>query len=132
LNELRVRQALLLAINRQAIVERVMENAATASAQFLPPGSYSHVPALNPPPYDPPEARRLLAEAGYPNGLRVTLHGPNNRYVNDAKIIQAVGQMWSRIGVQTEVEPMPLATMNGRMTRTELSAFLMAWGTSSG
>ena len=132
LNDLRVRQALSLAVNRDAIVERVMENAATPSAQFLPPGSFSYVPGLNPPPYDPRRAKELLAEAGFPNGLRVTLHGPNDRYVNDAKIIQAVGQMWQRIGVQTAVEPLPLANMNTRMVRTELSTFLMGWGTSSG
>ena len=132
LNDLRVRQALSLAINRAAIVERVMEGAATPSAQFLPPGSFSYVPGLNPPPFDPDKAKRLLAEAGFPDGLRVTLHGPNDRYVNDAKIIQAVGQMWTRIGVRTAVEPMPLATMNTRMARTELSTFLMGWGTSSG
>jgi peptide/nickel transport system substrate-binding protein len=132
LNDLRVRQALSMAINRAAIVERVMEGAAVVSAQFLPPGSYSYVQGLNPPPYDPAKAKQLLADAGYPDGLRVTLHGPNDRYVNDAKIIQAVGQMWTRIGVQTQVQPLPLANMNTRMMRTELSTFLMGWGTSSG
>ena len=132
LNDLRVRQALSMAVNRDAIVERVMEKAAMPSAQFLPPGAFSYVPGLNPPPYDPDGAKKLLAEAGFPNGLRITLHGPNDRYVNDAKIIQAVGQMWTRIGVRTQVEPLPLATLNTRMMRTELSTFLMGWGTSSG
>ena len=132
LNDLRVRQALSFAINRPAIVERVMENAAIPSGQFLPPGSYSYVPGLNPPAFDAQKAKKLLADAGYPNGFRITLHGPNDRYVNDAKIIQAVGQMWTRIGVQTSVEPLTWPAFIGRANKQEFSAFLLAWGTSSG
>ena len=132
LNDLRVRQALSLAINRVAIVERMMENAAIPSAQFLPPGSYSYVPDLKPPPYDPQRAKQLLSEAGFPNGLRITLHGPNDRYVNDGKIIQAVGQMWTRIGVQTQVEPITFPNFIARVTRLEFSAFFLGWATSSG
>jgi len=132
LNDLRVRQALSMAINRPAIVERVMENAAIPSGQFLPPGSFSYVQGLNPPAFDPQKAKALLAEAGYPNGLRITLHGPNDRYVNDAKIIQAVGQMWSRIGVQTQVEAITWPNYVGRAGKLEFSAFLFAWGISSG
>ena len=132
LKDLRVRQALSMAINRAAIVERVMENAAIPSGQLLPPGSYSYVAGLNPPAFDMQRAKKLLAEAGYPNGLRITLHGPNDRYVNDAKIIQAVGQMWTRIGVQTQVEAITFANFVPRANRQEFSAFLFAWGVSSG
>ena len=107
LKDPRVRKALSLAINRQAIVDRVMEGAAVPSGQYLPPGVYSYAPDIKPPPYDPEQAKKLLAEAGFPKGLRIALHGPNDRYVNDAKIIQAIGQMWTRIGVQTEVDPLP-------------------------
>lgn len=130
--DLRVRQALSMAINRPAIVERVMENAAIAAGQLLPPGSYSYVPGLNPTPFDPQKAKALLAEAGYPNGFRLTLHGPNDRYVNDAKIIQAVGQMWTRIGVQTQVDGITWPNFIGRAGKQEFSSFLLAWGTSSG
>ena len=132
LQDLRVRRALSLAINRAAITERVMEDTAIPSGQFLPRGSYSYVPDLLPPPYDPAKARQLLAEAGYPNGLRITLHGSNDRYVNDAKIIQAVGQMWTRIGVQTTVEAMPWSTYIGRASKQEFSAFQLGWSTGTG
>ncbi len=131
-NDLRVRQALSMAIDRAAIVERVMEGSAVPSAQFLPPGSYSYVPGLHPPPFDPAKAKKLLAEAGYPNGLRLTLHGPNGRYVNDAKIVQAIGQMWTRIGVKTEVEPLVYPAFLGHVMKRDYSAFLVGWGTSSG
>ena len=65
-------------------------NAALPSAQFLPPGSVSYVDGLKPPTYDPDRARQLLADAGFPKGLRITLHGPINRYVNDTAILQAI------------------------------------------
>ncbi len=131
-NDLRVRQALSMAINRPAIVDKVMEGAAIAAGQLLPPGSYSYVPGLNPTAFDPQKAKALLAEAGYPNGFSLTLHGPNDRYVNDAKIIQAVGQMWTRIGVKTQVEGITWTNFIGRAGKQEFSTFLLAWGTSSG
>lgn len=132
LKDRRVREALSIAINRQGIVDRVMENAAIPTRQYLRPGSYSYVPDLPPHPYQPDRAKALLAEAGYPNGLRVTIHGPNDRYVNDAKIIQAVAQMWQRIGVQTTVEAMPWNTYVARAGKQEFSIFLLGWGVGSG
>ena len=132
LKDRRVRQALSLAINRQAIVDRVLENAAIPTGQYLPPGAPTYNPDIKPAPFDPVRAKALLAEAGFPNGLRVTLNGPNDRYVADAKIIQAVGQMWQRIGVQTNVEPMPWSAYVARAGRQEMSLFLFGWGVSSG
>jgi peptide/nickel transport system substrate-binding protein len=132
LKDVRVRRALSMAINRDAIVDRVMEGAAIPSGQFLPPGSYSYVPGLNPPKYDVAKAKALLAEAGYPNGLRITLHSSNDRYLNDAKIVQTVGQMWSRIGIQASVEPSPWANFVGHANKQDYSVFLLGWGTSTG
>lgn len=131
LKDQRVRQALSIAINRKAIVDRVMEGAAVPAGQYLPPGVYSHVPDIKPPPYEPDQARKLLAEAGFPKGLHIALHGPNDRYVNDAKIIQAVGQMWSRIGIQTEVDPMPWTSYIAQANKQAFSAFLVGWGTGT-
>jgi len=132
LDDVRVRRALSIAIDRQAIVDRVMEGAAIPAGQFLPPGTYSAVPGLEAPAYDADGAKRLLAEAGFPNGLRVTLHGPSDRYVNDGRIIQAVGQMWTRIGVRTTVEPMPWTTFISRAGRQDFSLFLVGWGSTTG
>ncbi len=130
LKDVRVRRALSLAIDRQAIVERVMEGAASPSLQFLPPGVFSHVPDLTPPRADPDAARRLLAEAGFPQGFRITLHSPNDRYINDARIAQAVGQMWTRAGVRTAVEAQPWTTFIARAGRAEFSAHLIGWGSN--
>ena len=131
LKDRRVRLALSLAVNRQGITDRVMEGSAVPTGQYLSPGTYSYVPGLKAPAYDPARAKALLAEAGFPNGLRITLHGPNDRYVNDAKIIQAVGQMWQRIGVQTTVEALPWNSFVSRAGKQEFSAFLLGWGSST-
>jgi peptide/nickel transport system substrate-binding protein len=130
--DLRVRQALNLAINRQALVERVMEGDAVAASQFLPKGQPGTSDRLEVPAYDPARARALLAEAGYPNGFRLTLHGPNDRYVNDAKLVQALAQMFSRIGVETRAEVMPWSVYASRGPRGEFSAHLSAWGVNTG
>jgi peptide/nickel transport system substrate-binding protein len=132
LKDRRVREALSIAINRPLLVDRVMENAAIATGQFLPPGSYSYVPDLPPPAYDPAKAKALLAEAGYPNGLTITLHSPNDRYLNDAKIVQAVGQMWARIGIKAHVEPVPWSSFIGHANKQDYSVYLLGWGISSG
>jgi peptide/nickel transport system substrate-binding protein len=130
LADVRVRRALSMAIDRRAITERVMEGAATPAGQFLPPGTFSHVPDVQAPEYNADAARRLLAEAGYPNGFRITLSGPNDRYINDSRIIQAVGQMWTRIGVRTAVEAQTWSTFVGRAGRQEFSSFLIGWGSN--
>lgn len=128
----RVRQALSMAIDRRMLVERVMEGAALATAQFMPPGTYSHIPDRPVPAANAEAARRLLAEAGYPQGFQLTLIGSNDRYMNDARIVQAIGQMWTRIGVRTTVEAQPYATFIGRATRREAPAALLTWGNSTG
>jgi peptide/nickel transport system substrate-binding protein len=132
LHDIRVRRALSLGVNRDAIARQVMEDAAIPAGQFLPPGIYSHVPDLPAPRFDPDQGRRLLAEAGFPQGFNVTLHGPNDRYINDARIIQAIAQMWTRMGVNTRVEASPWATYIARASRQEFSVFLVGWGTSTG
>lgn len=128
----RVRRALSLAIDRSALVERVMQGMAVPTGQFMPPGSYSHIPDLPVPAAEPETARKLLAEAGYPQGFQMTLAGSNDRYMNDARVVQAVGQMWTRIGVRTTVEAQPYATFIGRATRREMPAALLSWGNSTG
>ena len=133
LKDVRVRRALSLAIDRQAIVDRVMEGVALPINQFMPPGTFGHAPELEGQPRaDVAQARKLLAEAGFPNGFAITLHGPNDRYPNDAKISQAIGQMWSRVGVRTQVEVSPYASFVLKASRQEYSAFLVSWGSSSG
>jgi peptide/nickel transport system substrate-binding protein len=132
MRDVRVRRALSLAMDRKAITERVMEGAAIPTNQFMPPGAYGYDPTIPVPDADPEAARRLLAEAGYPDGFRLTLHGSNDRYVNDARIVQAVAQMWTRAGVRTTVDVAPYAAFISRASRQEFTAFFVSWGSASG
>jgi peptide/nickel transport system substrate-binding protein len=70
----------------------------------------------------------LLAAAGFPNGFRLTLHTPNDRFPNDSRIAQAVAQNWTRIGVQTAVEAQPWATFSTRSARQDYALRLTSWG----
>jgi peptide/nickel transport system substrate-binding protein len=130
--DIRVRRALNIAINREALVERAMDGIGAPAGQWLPRGVYSHDPETPPPPYNPEAARRLLAEAGYPNGFRITLHTMNDRFPNDARLAQGVAQMWSRIGVQTAVEALPWTTYSARAARQEFSMSVGSWGSTTG
>ncbi|WP_419899272.1 ABC transporter substrate-binding protein [Roseomonas sp. USHLN139] len=124
----RVREALSLAIQRSALAERVMLNTAVATNQWMPEGSYSHAPKIRVPEVDANRAKALLAEAGFPEGFRLTLHTPNDRYPNDSRLAQAVAQMWTRIGVQTTVEALPWSSFFGRGNRQEFAMALWGWG----
>lgn len=124
-----VRRALSLAINRQGIVERILEGTAAASIQWLPEGAYSYTPSLPVFEADAEAARQLLADAGYPNGFRLTLHAPNDRYPNSPEVAQAVAQMWSRIGVATSVEILPWSTYSG--SRNTFAMHLVGLGNAT-
>jgi peptide/nickel transport system substrate-binding protein len=132
LKDVRVRRALSLAINREGIVRQIMSGFAAPSGQFLSRGVFGYDPSIQADPYDPDGAKRLLTEAGYPNGFRIKLSGPNDRYVNDDRIVQAIAQMWSRIGVRTEVNVMPSNVFFARSARNEFSIGLLGWGTGTG
>ncbi|MGQ0525205.1 MAG: ABC transporter substrate-binding protein [Betaproteobacteria bacterium] len=131
LKDVRVRRALSLAINRQALVDRVMEGAARPTGQLMPEGMFGYTPALKPEPYDPDGAKKLLAEAGYPDGFGLTLHGPNNRYVNDEQVAQAIAQMLTRVGIATRVETMPSSVYFSRANKLEFSFIRVGWGSDT-
>jgi peptide/nickel transport system substrate-binding protein len=128
----RVRKALSMAVNRDAIADRVMEKKAVPAAQLLPDFFFGTSKKLKPVKYDPEGARKLLAEAGYPNGFTLTIHGPNNRYINDDKVAQAIAQFYSRAGLEVKVETMPSAVYFSRATKGEFGYMLLGWGTESG
>ena len=136
--DVRVRKALSMAINRDLEIERVMEGVAIPAGQLLPEGFFGVSPNLKPEPYDPKGAKKLLAEAGYPDGFKMTVHGPNDRYINDAKILEAVAQMFSRIGLDVSVETMTKsvffkrASSGGPDKTPEFSLVLVGWGSGTG
>ncbi|WP_237213378.1 ABC transporter substrate-binding protein [Falsiroseomonas oryziterrae] len=130
LRDRRVRQALSLAIDRGAITERLMEGSATPASQFLPSFVDGTSPNLRPPPHDLARARALLAEAGFPQGFRLTLHATTDRYPKDAQVAQAVAQMWTRAGIQAQVAGIAGQVFFAEASRQSYSAFIAQYGTS--
>ena len=132
LKDRRVREAMSLAINRQAIIDRLLQGLAQPAGQLAGPTMVGFNPELEPSPYDPERARELLAEAGYPDGFRITLNGPNNRYVADGQIAQAIAQMFEQIGIETQVETMPSNVFFPAASNRDFSVFFLAWGSAQG
>ncbi len=133
-----VRKAISKAINRKAIVDRVMEGIAIPAGQLLPEGFFGVSPNLKPEPYDLKGAKELLKKAGHEKGFQLTLHGPNDRYINDAKIAEAIGQMLTRLGLKMKVETMTRsvyfkqASRGGPNKTPKFSFILVGWGAGTG
>lgn len=132
LADARVRKALSLAIDRKAIDQRIMNAQGEPAGQIISTGLFGNNPDLKPDPFDPKKAKELLAEAGYPNGFEITLGSPNDRYMNDEKVAQAVAQYWTRIGVKTSVDATTASVFFSRRGKKEFSAFLAGWGAGTG
>jgi peptide/nickel transport system substrate-binding protein len=132
LRDPRVRRAISKMIDRDAIVSRIMEGQGVAAGQLLPDQFFGTSKSLKPDKYDPEGAKKLLAEAGYPNGFGLTLHSPNNRYINDAQVAQAVAQYLSRNGIPTKLETMPSNVFFSRGSKLEFSFLLAGWGAETG
>ncbi len=130
--DLRVRQAISKAINRAALVDRVMEGSALPASNIVAPPVFGHVKAIVPEPFDADGARKLLAEAGYADGFALVLAAPNNRYVNDDQIAQAVAQMLARVGIQVKVETYPAATYFTKARNGDFAFAMLGWGSFSG
>jgi len=124
----RVRQALYQAIDIDAIQKNTMRGLSQPSGALLPSPLQTTPELEKRLPFDRAAAKKLMADAGYPNGFEVTLDCPNNRYVNDEKICQALAAMWSQIGVTTRVNAMPRANYFPKLEKTDTSMYMLGWG----
>ena len=104
----KVRQAMIYAVNNAGIVKKIMKGTASVAAQQAPKG-FSGYKANLTPRYDLKKAKQLMKEAGYPNGFSCSMIAPNNRYVKDEQIAQAVSAMLSKIGIKVNLKTMPKA-----------------------
>jgi peptide/nickel transport system substrate-binding protein len=130
LKDRRVRMALSKLINRQAIVDRVVAGAGEPAGQMVPEGMGGYDPSLQPMVFDPESAKKLLADAGYPNGFGLTLHGSSNRFPNDSQLTQALGQMFSRGGLKVNgIEVLPYNVYAPGATARKYSLFIFSYGT---
>jgi peptide/nickel transport system substrate-binding protein len=124
----RVRQAFYQAIDIDGIQKTVMRGASKPTALMVGPGINGFSDAQNKrPPYDPAAAKKLLADAGYPNGFEVTMNCPNDRYVNDARICQTVAANLSRVGVKINLAAETKGTYFPKILRRDTSFYLLGW-----
>jgi peptide/nickel transport system substrate-binding protein len=134
MQDIRVRKAMAMAINRKTLVSRVMGGLADPAYQMVPKDTVGFDPTIPELKYDPQAAKKLLAEAGYPDGFGLTIHCSNNRYPNDAKVCQAAAQMLSRIGLKMKVVTMPLNVFFPKIKtpKSQFSFILIGWGNNTG
>ncbi|MDO9527050.1 MAG: ABC transporter substrate-binding protein [Gemmobacter sp.] len=124
-----VREAVHLAVDRDAIQSVVMRGQSIPAGVAMPPfvnGWTEELDAYAAP--DVEKAKALLAEAGYPDGFTVTLDTPNNRYVNDEAISQAIVGMLGRIGIQVTLASRPVAQHSPLIQSNETDFYMLGWG----
>lgn len=127
--DVRVRQAFNQAIDKETIKARVMRGLSTPSPLMIAPELFSHA-GFSSPKFDADASKKLLADAGYPNGFEVGMDCPNDRYVNDAQICQAVVGMLARIGVKVNLNAQPKAKYFAKVLKPgkyNTSLFLLGW-----
>jgi peptide/nickel transport system substrate-binding protein len=104
LSDVRVRQALNYATDVDAIIKNVLDGNGRRLEGPLTPQMFGFDPSVRGYSHDPAKARRLLAEAGYPDGLEVTLEAPAGRYQGDKEIAEALGGQWAKAGFKPRVQ----------------------------
>jgi peptide/nickel transport system substrate-binding protein len=122
----RVRKAMSYAINREGIAKKIMRGFATPAGQLSPDGYAGHDPDLTP-PYDLEKAKALMKEAGYEDGFSVTMIAPNNRYVGDARIAEAMASMLAKIKIKVDLQTMPKAQYWQRFDARDGDILMIGW-----
>jgi peptide/nickel transport system substrate-binding protein len=130
--DVRVRRALNMAVDREAIKRVVMRGLSIPAGIMVAPGVHGYAKdidvVIKP---DPAGAKKLLAEAGYPDGFEFTVDCPNNRYVNDEKICQALVGMWAKAGLRVKLNSIPFANFIPKILNFDSSAYLLGWGVAT-
>jgi peptide/nickel transport system substrate-binding protein len=98
----------------------------------MPAGSFGYDPDRAKIDLDPNKAKALLTEAGYPDGFKLTMHVPGERYPLAPETAQAIAQFWTRIGVETQVEVVPFSVYSGAANKNEYAMSMIGWGNGTG
>jgi len=129
LKDLRVRKALYQAIDSDSLHRVTMRGLSQPTGTLVAPQVAGWTEGVHKRmPYDAEGAKKLLAEAGYPQGFEVDFACPNNRYINDEEICQAVTAMWAKVGVKAKLRTLPLVTYFPMIQRYEASIYMLGWG----
>jgi peptide/nickel transport system substrate-binding protein len=130
--DVRVRKALSMAIDRTAIQRSIMRGLSVPASLMIAPGVNGYSADMDKTAAaDVEGAKKLLTEAGYPNGVEFTLDCPNNRYVNDEEVCQAVVNMWAKIGVKAKLNAINFGPFISKIQNFDTSAYLLGWGVAT-
>lgn len=128
----RVRQAMSMAIDRAAIQRNIMRGLSIPAGIMVAPGVNGNTPEIDTPTkVDYDAAKKLLADAGYPDGFEVRMNCPNNRYVNDEEICQAIVAMWARVGIKAQLIAENMATFSQKFQNFDSSLYMLGWGVAT-
>ena len=129
LKDLLVRKALYQAIDSETLNRVTMRGLSQPTGALVAPQVAGWTEAVHKRlPYDPEASKKMLTEAGYPNGFEVDFACPNNRYINDEEICQAVTAMWAKVGIKAKLRTQPLVTYFPMIQRFEASIYMLGWG----
>ncbi|TYL48310.1 ABC transporter substrate-binding protein [Marinomonas sp. IMCC 4694] len=126
LQDIRVRKAINLAINQSLIVEKILKGYATPAGQLSPDRFLGHVNQIKP-EYDLKKAQQLMKQAGYEKGFRLSMMAPNNRYINDEKVAQAIAAMLSRINITVDLKTLPKAQYFKAFDNRSADIMMIGW-----
>jgi len=132
MQDAKVREAIDLAIDRKALAEIAMEGLGKEQNQLVTPSIFGYskkIPVLK---YDPNQAKKLLAEAGYPNGFKVTFSFTSDRLPGDRQVGTSVAQMLAAVGIDATANAQPAAVFFPARSRGEFSMSMSGWGTLTG
>ena len=129
LKDVRVRQALNYAVDKTAIVSKLIGASSEATTTLLTARDFGFSPDVKPYPYDPQKARQLLAAAGYPNGFSVKIDATAGRYINDTAVVQAIAGYLGEVGVKAEINTLEFGAFNGVLFAHKTSPmYFVGWG----
>lgn len=132
LRDAKVREAIDLAIDREIMVDVVLEGLGKPARQVMPEGFFGSSEKVIARNYDPQRSKQLLAEAGFPDGFKMDLYCTSDRLPGDGAICQGLGQMFAQVGIQTKVNAITRSVYFPAQAKREYSAFMNGWGTLTG
>jgi len=130
-SDIRVRKAIYMAINEDEIIEKIMSGHAYPIAQIADPPMIGYDSSIKRLTYNPERAKSLLVEAGYPDGFKIKLSGPNDRYVRDGEICEAIAKQLAKVGIEVELDVKPKAIYFPEVSEHKVDFYLYGWGDNS-
>jgi peptide/nickel transport system substrate-binding protein len=126
----RVRQAIAYAVDADEIIKSVMDGKAVRVATMLPSLHFGYDPSLKPIKQDLAKTKKLLADAGFPNGIEITLNGPQGRYVRDKEVAEAVTGQLNKAGIKTTLRTHEFVSYLNNMVYVHKAGpvWLIGWG----